>query len=957
MKRNLFPILTSLLFIAFSPAQAEMETRLKNYTTSFRFGSNRIVDLAIDSLRTNKWAAVHDMIDGEVTGGIAQLDHFSDWSRIRDEAGSAYYGFATAIAADPDSGIWCNRGNELVKISKLDHSDYEWTVYDTLATGLPGDAVINDIAVDQDGVIWAATSAGLLRIQDDSTTFQSFGQDSRATCVTIGDGITVYCGTYSEGVVKYSGTESFNISEGEDQAGPVTAITVDAQGRLWFADYDSTESGQPDVITIYKYENGTLNSFSHTESVDDWFKVSDMDTDSEGNLWVATLGGGVKKYDGTSWISYTTDDGLADNSVNAVAVERPNKIWFGTDNGVSLLRFTEKLDPLALEDKDIISSCPLIDSTGSSFFGRNDGIFRAQKSSTPGDTFWTYKTGAEILSSPAVDSEGTFYFGSNDHFIYALNPDGTLKWSYQTGDGVISSPAVGEDGTIYVGSKDNHLYALNPDGSLKWRFETDGPVWSSPALGSDGTVYFGSHDKNFYALNPDGSLQWSYATGGEIFSSPAVGLEGTIYFGSNDHSIYALNPDGGLKWSYATGGEVISSPALDFDETVYVGSSDYFLYAITPEGELDCYEGTVDTSHYGITGYDIPPGSEPVCRHEINAPIWSSPTICTSGGILTGSCNAARLEYDFSEVASEDYIIVYTEFRARGVTLLSSSEGTSVSPTVAVNGRIYHKSEAGIGVSSSSSYRPGFGNTNWPKFRHDYRNTGNVATSMEIPIWGDVEKPVVRPSGCDINGDGRVSIVDVISLLLKARENPFDPRLDWDGNGLFNISDAILLITDIRKGLCPDAGTALASESKVSAICKIENLTPDDIEYLEGQLARMNLSEDMKAAFSLVLYGANEAPGLPRAFTLDQNMPNPFNPSTTITYTVPVGSAQRVTLEVFDLRGKNVRTLVDKVVRPGLHSVFWHGDDNSGRSVGSGVYFYRLRAGDFSQTRKMVMLK
>jgi len=97
---------------------------------------------------------------------------------------------------------------------------------------------------------------------------------------------------------------------------------------------------------------------------------------------------------------------------------------------------------------------------------------------------------------------------------------------------------------------------------------------------------------------------------------------------------------------------------------------------------------------------------------------------------------------------------------------------------------------------------------------------------------------------------------------------------------------------------------------------------------------------------------------LPKISSLAQNSPNPFNPSTTISYTVAsVESLVPVRLEVFNLRGRPVRTLVDEVVQPGQYSYFWQGLDDHGEKLSSGVYFYRLRAGDFVTTRKMVIVK
>jgi hypothetical protein len=95
---------------------------------------------------------------------------------------------------------------------------------------------------------------------------------------------------------------------------------------------------------------------------------------------------------------------------------------------------------------------------------------------------------------------------------------------------------------------------------------------------------------------------------------------------------------------------------------------------------------------------------------------------------------------------------------------------------------------------------------------------------------------------------------------------------------------------------------------------------------------------------------------MPAATTrLEQNSPNPFNPQTTISFTL----AQRalVQLSIYDVNGAHVRTLVNEDRAAGTYQMRWNGRDESGRAVASGVYFYRLDAGKFSQTKKMVMLK
>ncbi len=94
---------------------------------------------------------------------------------------------------------------------------------------------------------------------------------------------------------------------------------------------------------------------------------------------------------------------------------------------------------------------------------------------------------------------------------------------------------------------------------------------------------------------------------------------------------------------------------------------------------------------------------------------------------------------------------------------------------------------------------------------------------------------------------------------------------------------------------------------------------------------------------------------LPNSFSMEQNYPNPFNPTTEIRFSVPVRSD--IQLKVYNLSGQTVRTLVDASLGAGEYVTSWDGTDKFGYQVASGVYFYRIEAGTFSQARKMVLLK
>ncbi|HIA30933.1 MAG TPA: T9SS type A sorting domain-containing protein, partial [Candidatus Marinimicrobia bacterium] len=90
-------------------------------------------------------------------------------------------------------------------------------------------------------------------------------------------------------------------------------------------------------------------------------------------------------------------------------------------------------------------------------------------------------------------------------------------------------------------------------------------------------------------------------------------------------------------------------------------------------------------------------------------------------------------------------------------------------------------------------------------------------------------------------------------------------------------------------------------------------------------------------------------------FVLHQNYPNPFNPVTSLRYDLP--ERFQVTLTVYDLMGRKVTQLVNTTQEAGFRSVKWNATDNFGKPVSAGVYLYTIQAGEFVQTRKMVLLK
>ena len=92
---------------------------------------------------------------------------------------------------------------------------------------------------------------------------------------------------------------------------------------------------------------------------------------------------------------------------------------------------------------------------------------------------------------------------------------------------------------------------------------------------------------------------------------------------------------------------------------------------------------------------------------------------------------------------------------------------------------------------------------------------------------------------------------------------------------------------------------------------------------------------------------------LPAGFSLSQNYPNPFNPVTHIEFALP--RASQVSVDVFNVLGQQIETLVDQRLSAGQYNVTWDGTDYSGAPIASGVYFYRIKTEDYVESKKMVL--
>lgn len=168
---------------------------------------------------------------------------------------------------------------------------------------------------------------------------------------------------------------------------------------------------------------------------------------------------------------------------------------------------------------------------------------------------------------------------------------------------------------------------------------------------------------------------------------------------------------------------------------------------------------------------------------------------------------------------------------------------------------------------------------------------------------------------------------------------------------------ALIAGMDDGSGVGFTKGNAVRFRVWQQSLNKEVDINLEGVSYKDAEAGVVSGSQafEPRATAMISINAQVEIAAVPQAFNLQQNYPNPFNPSTTIMYAVPQES--QVTVEIYDITGKLVTTLVDAKQVAGYHAVAWNGNNAVGSRVATGIYFYKMTAGNFSETRKMLFAK
>ena len=221
--------------------------------------------------------------------------------------------------------------------------------------------------------------------------------------------------------------------------------------------------------------------------------------------------------------------------------------------------------------------------------------------------------------------------------------------------------------------------------------------------------------------------------------------------------------------------------------------------------------------------------------------------------------------------------------------------------------------------------------------------TGSSIPANPPPIHITIEE---RLAPGDVNRDGVVSILDLILVAQQLGQRvPPDSPVDLNGDGVVNIFD----IVPIAQGIASASAAPIGVESV-------------DAAMIESWIAHARLEDDGSLAFKQGIANLEKllASLIPEETALLANYPNPFNPETWIPY--QLAESAEVTLTIYDMNGQLVRRLAIGYKAAGMYrsrsrAAYWDGRNQLGEALASGVYFYTLTAGEFSATRRMLILK
>lgn len=670
--------------------------------------------------------------------------------------------------------------------------------------------------------------------------------------------------------------------------------------------------------TLWVGTTGGLLKWNLTNSTYEKFIVSDglvsnyvtsITIDSNNVKWIGTFGG-ISKFDGINWTNYnSSNSGLAFVGITDIEFDSSD-IWVGTRNGLY------KFDGIAnwvyfdtansgLSHNKITSI--LIDDNGDKWFGTFAGADKFD------GVNWINYTSANsgLLNSPScieMDSTGNIWFGTSGVSIF----DGS-NWTNYTvfNSGLAGSTVIGiafdDEGNVWFGTENG----VNKFNGVAWQHftETNSGLLSNGIndiiSDSQGNVYFGQGSNqiqkyggvskfdgiNWFNFETPVTLTANYI--GEIL----IDSNGDKWFGNE----YGVNKLTQTTWSHFNGfyGIQPNQGVIDLNGNIWWGN---FL-------SIAKFDGT-NWSYFDNSSSGLPYTQIQAMEVDGSNNIWISDGLFSGGVTKFDGTSWNTFDVSNSNLISNDIYSIKKDFDGSvwfggfgGATNYDGANWTTI-----MNPNTFVGPVKSIGIEQNTMW---FGTAHLGVFNFDGSNWVTYDTTNSILPSNDILKIEIDSLGNKWFGTN-------------------EGLCKYDGTSwtIFNTENSNLISNQIRTLKADDYGNLWIGSYGLSIFN--ENGVVLDIEKEMGNFS-------------------------PKNFQLEQNFPNPFNPTTTISYLLEKNS--NVNLSIYNIKGQLLKTLVNHTIPKGKHSVTWNGTDKLGKQVASGVYFYKLETPNFAQTKKMVLLK
>jgi outer membrane protein assembly factor BamB len=413
------------------------------------------------------------------------------------------------------------------------------------------------------------------------------------------------------------------------------------------------------------------------------------------------------------------------------------------------------------------------------------------------------------------------------------------------------------------------------------------------------------------------TVQWEYKLDFPAYSSAVLGIGGSIYFGSWDNYLIALTSEGTFQWKYLTGDHVETTPAVGADGTIYFGSWDKYFYALNSDGILKW-------------------------KYLTGNLIRSSPAIGADGTIYFGA--------DENLYALNPDGTLKWKFLT-GIIVRSS-------PVIGTDGTIYITSSTYDVFAINPS-----GSLKW-NYKSNWVLDATIAIGPDGTLYFAADKNLnaLNPDGTlkwkfpvlagaasfpSIGHDGTIYLGSEDHNLYAVTS---DGTLKWKAQAEDSASGSLAIGFDgtVYFGSYDNYLYAINSDGNQKWKVKAPFDFNNSPAFGQNGTLYIGVGDKFYAfAPEKFILSVNENPV---SFKVYEPYPNPFNPTTTISYTLP--GPGYVSLNVYNISGQKTASLVNGFVSAGKHDITF---DGSGLS--SGIYFYRFETAKLSKTGRMMLLK